>query len=97
MECYLFNSETAVSLCKKYNLQATNLERLDKLQASIAREVHMGIKTSQYKEDLKAIFSQATHFILEAKVPLGQHYETIAKLITIDTKNYKDLLSDIFK
>jgi hypothetical protein len=99
MECYLFNTETASKLNKRYSIQSDSkkLDNLNNLLFRIDQEVHNGVKTSNYKEDLLIVFSRATNFILDSKVEKTLHFETLAGLITPDTEIYKLLYNDIFK
>ncbi|MGL4758720.1 MAG: AAA family ATPase [Patescibacteria group bacterium] len=99
IECYLFNSETARLLNEKYNQKSdpNKLQNLDRLQQRIMTEVQHGVKTSNYKIDLALEFNKSTNFLLEQRIPEDKHYETLANLVTQNTKNYKDLFNDIFR
>jgi hypothetical protein len=99
MECYLFSSETAKLLCKKFNIRIDEkkIQTLDILQHKIAQEVREGQKTSSYKESLTLALNRATDFVLDAKVPENIHYETLAGLITTNTVTYRELYQDIFQ
>jgi hypothetical protein len=99
IECYLFSVEVAKLFNEKYKQTSDNskMSGLERLHNRITREVESGIKTSNYKEDLYIEFNKATNFGLESKIPENLHYETLATLITTNTKIYKELYHDIFK
>lgn len=99
IECYLFSTENAIALNNKFNqkIDQVRLRKLEQIQSKIQIETENGTVSSNYKDDLKVFFNEATHALLETAVKEGDHYETLASFITPQTKSYRELFNDIFK
>lgn len=98
IECYIYNSETAKLLLRKFNkkLPLESKQKMDNLQRKIQKEVEQGVPTNAYKHQLEKTFQIITYG-LAGQIKGITLMLAIARLITPKTKVYKELEKTIFE